>query len=166
MTFDTFIPPLEYRLGVGAMLLNKNKKVFVGNRLKNMDKEWENAWQMPQGGIDRGEDVIEALMRELQEEIGTNQVSIISESKDWLSYDLPEEIIPKFWGGKFKGQKQKWFLMQLNGGDDLINIFTDHQEFKEWKWVELEVLPDLIVSFKKDLYYKILNEFVPIIKYL
>lgn len=114
---------------------------------------------MPQGGIDDGEDASTAALRELEEEVGTCNVEIIAESKDWLNYDLPEHLIGKLWGGKYRGQTQRWFLMRFLGSDDEINIQTKHQEFSEWKWVSPSELPEVIVPFKRDLYQKILTEF-------
>ena len=114
---------------------------------------------MPQGGVDKGEDIRAAAMRELEEEIGTNNATIIAESKDWLNYDLPDELIGKVWNGKYRGQTQKWFLMRFNGQDSDINIETEHPEFLEWKWAEPKTLPDIIVPFKKQLYRQILEEF-------
>lgn len=142
------------------MLLNKEGKVFVGQRIDQISE----AWQMPQGGIDGGEEPKEAALRELKEEIGTNNVTILAETKDWLFYNLPEELISKMWNGKYKGQKQKWFLAEFNGSDDEINIKTAHQEFSEWKWVEPEKIPELIVEFKRNLYKKLLYEFAEHIK--
>jgi len=152
--------PQEFRLGVGIFLINSEGKVFVGQRL---DK-FSEAWQMPQGGIDEGEDPLQAVYRELEEEIGTSKATIIAQTPDWLSYDLPQELIPQFWGGKFRGQKQKWFLMKLDGPDELINIATEVPEFKEWKWLEPALLPSVIVDFKKDLYQNVLDQFSSYIK--
>jgi putative (di)nucleoside polyphosphate hydrolase len=136
------------------MVLNAQGLVFVGQRL---DKS-SDAWQMPQGGIDAGEEPREAALRELREEIGTDAVKIIASAPDWLSYDLPEALIPRFWGGKFLGQTQQWFLMRLLP-DAIINIHTDHQEFSDYRFVKPEELPDLAVSFKQALYRDILGIF-------
>jgi putative (di)nucleoside polyphosphate hydrolase len=154
MTNNTVLP---YRPGVGVMLLNATDQVFVARRI---DMRTE-AWQMPQGGIDAGESPRKAVMRELEEEIGTAKADIIAESQDWLYYDLPQELIPLVWGGKFRGQKQKWFLMRFTGKDSDINIDTAHPEFHEWKWVEPVLLPSLIVPFKQQLYSDLLHEFRP-----
>lgn len=147
-------PPTAYRPCVGMMVLNAQGLVFVGQRL---DKS-SDAWQMPQGGIDAGEEPREAALRELREEIGTDAVKIIASAPDWLSYDLPEALIPRFWGGKFLGQTQQWFLMRLLP-DAIINIHTDHQEFSDYRFVKPEELPDLAVSFKQALYRDILGIF-------
>lgn len=146
---------LPYRPCVGMMLLNKDKRVFVAKRIDMVAE----AWQMPQGGIDHGEDPQLTALRELEEEIGTNKAEIMAESKDWLTYDLPEELIPKLWGGKYRGQKQKWFAMRFLGADSDINIATKHPEFSQWKWVQAAELPGLIVPFKRALYERIVHEF-------
>ena len=139
------------------MLLNDDGKVFVAKRI-DMTSE---AWQMPQGGIDAGEDPRTACMRELMEEIGTDKATIIAESDGWLTYDLPTHLVPKLWGGKYRGQEQKWYLLRFTGTDADINIATDHAEFSEWKWAEMQSLPDLIVPFKKEMYAQIVALFSP-----
>ncbi len=146
---------LPYRPCVGIMLLNERGEVFVAKRIDSIAE----AWQMPQGGIDEGEDVQVAALRELEEEIGTNKVKIIAQSRDWLNYDLPADLVPKLWGGKYRGQTQKWFVMRFLGQDSDINIATAHPEFSEWKWVARDSLPDLIVPFKRDLYQQLVLEF-------
>jgi putative (di)nucleoside polyphosphate hydrolase len=146
---------LPYRIGVGAMLMNPHQKVFVAKRIDMVSE----AWQMPQGGIDAGETPEAAVMRELKEETGTDKATILAQSKGWLSYDLPEELVPKIWGGNYRGQKQKWFLMRFTGTDADINIHTPLPEFSEWKWVEMKRLPDVIVPFKRQLYLDIVREF-------
>lgn len=146
---------LPYRSGVGMMLLNTHGQVFVARRIDNTAE----AWQMPQGGVDEGEDARTAALRELKEEIGTDKVDIIAESGEWLTYDLPVDLIPKLWGGRYRGQKQKWFVMRFLGSDRDINIETAHPEFSQWKWVARETLPDLIVPFKRDLYQRLVEEF-------
>jgi putative (di)nucleoside polyphosphate hydrolase len=146
---------LTYRKCVGIMLLNKNKNVFVGQRIDNKS----DAWQMPQGGVEEGEDLKEAALRELKEEIGTNNVEIISQAKNWFEYDIPDFLIPKFWGGKFRGQTQMWFVAKFLGNDSEINLNTHTPEFLNWQWVEPKNLPNLIVTFKRDLYLKLLEEF-------
>jgi len=140
------------------MLINKNGKVFVAKRI---DTKAE-AWQMPQGGIDEGEDAKTAALREMMEEIGTNKAEIIGESAGWYSYDLPDNLIPTIWGGKFRGQRQKWFALRFLGEDADINIETDHPEFCEWQWAESNTLPDLIVPFKRELYANLVEEFSPL----
>ena len=146
---------LPYRSGVGIMLLNKRGLVFVAKRI-DMTSE---AWQMPQGGIDDGESPEVCAKRELEEETGVKDATIIAESKDWLTYDLPSELVPKLWKGQYRGQKQKWYVMLLKGGDELINIHTEEPEFSEWKWAKAHTLPDLIVPFKRDMYQALVDEF-------
>jgi len=142
-----------YRRGVGIMLLNQRNEVFVGQRA---DTQGE-AWQMPQGGIDEDEQPRSAAFRELREEIGTDKAQIIAESKAWLRYNLPPEL-RKRWNDRWRGQQQKWFVMRFQGSDADINIATEHPEFSAWRWVAIERLPDLIVSFKRQLYLDILVE--------
>ena len=148
----------RYRRGVGVMLLNSQGKVFVGARIDNTDE----AWQMPQGGIDEGDtDEWATALRELEEETGIppHLVERISATPERLKYDLPPELRPKLWGGKFKGQDQDWFLARFLGRDSDIDIDTDHPEFREWKWIEPRQLPQLIVPFKRGLYRRLLDEF-------
>jgi putative (di)nucleoside polyphosphate hydrolase len=144
-----------YRRGVGVVLLNGDGKVFVAQRI---DTE-ETAWQMPQGGIDKGEDPLEAALRELEEETGTNKAELIAETDDWLRYDLPDDLQSRVWKGKYRGQEQLWYLMRFTGTDADINIETDHPEFSEWKWADFHSLPDMIVGFKRDLYRQIVDAF-------
>jgi putative (di)nucleoside polyphosphate hydrolase len=146
-----------YRRGVGVMLLNSEGKVFVGARIDNPD----DAWQMPQGGIDEDEEPWSTALRELEEETGIapHLVERIALCPERLRYDLPEEWRPRLWGGKWLGQEQDWFLARFLGRDEDVNIATDHPEFREWRWVEAERLPDLIVPFKRDLYRRLLDEF-------
>jgi len=144
----------KYRPGVGIMLLNSQNKVFVGQRLDN-----PGAWQMPQGGIDEGEDIQKALFRELEEETGTNKAELIAEAKDWFFYDLPQGAISKFWNGKYIGQRQKWFLLKFTGQDSDININTVEPEFDKWHWEDAYNLVGLIVDFKRDMYKQVLEEF-------
>lgn len=150
---------LPYRPGVGIMLLNADGKVFVAKRI-DMTSE---AWQMPQGGIDPGEDPLETAYRELEEETGVphHAVELIAQTdaNSPLTYDLPEHLIPKLWGGKFRGQEQHWFAMRLIADDSVINIHTAHPEFSEWKWEALELLPEIIVPFKKEMYALIVDYF-------
>jgi putative (di)nucleoside polyphosphate hydrolase len=148
---------LPYRSNVGIMMVNKTGYIFVGQRLDNN----QDAWQMPQGGIDAGEDPETAAYRELLEETGVNQqnVRFLASSSRWLSYDLPEALIPTLWNGKFRGQKQKWFLFKFLGKDGDINIATEHPEFSKWKWISKENLLEEIVPFKKSVYENVLKEF-------
>jgi len=145
---------LPYRNGVGIMIFNDQKKIFVGKRIDNQE-----AWQMPQGGLDKDEDFETAAKRELYEETGIQSVRIVQSSKQEFIYDLPNHLLGKIWKGKYKGQKQKWFLMKFLGPDSEINISQKHPEFNEWKWVDLDELPRLIVPFKKKLYESIIKEF-------
>ena len=148
---------LPYRSNVGIMMVNEKGYVFVGQRLDNN----QNAWQMPQGGIDAGEDPETAAYRELLEETGVKKqdVRFVASSSQWLSYDLPEDLIPILWNGKFRGQKQKWFLFKFLGEDRDINIATEHPEFSKWKWIPKENLLKEIVPFKKSVYENVLKEF-------
>jgi putative (di)nucleoside polyphosphate hydrolase len=147
---------LRYRPAVGIMLLNRHGEVFVGHRI---DMPAMPAWQMPQGGVDPGETPRQAAMRELEEEIGTAKADILAESRVWLTYDLPVELAGGIWGGRYRGQRQKWFVMRFTGSDGDINLATEHPEFDAWQWVAPDRLPDLIVSFKRRLYIDILAEF-------
>lgn len=148
---------LPYRPCAGIMLVNRQGKIFVGQRLDTSSE----AWQMPQGGIDKGEDAEVAAMRELKEETGIDaeKVAILARSAEELVYDLPEDMIGRMWKGKFRGQRQTWFLMRFLGEDSDINIKTKHQEFRAWDWVDADQIVELIVPFKKKLYRDILTEF-------
>jgi putative (di)nucleoside polyphosphate hydrolase len=149
-----------YRPAVGIMLLNGANLVFVARRLDMVS----DAWQMPQGGIDEGEAPRDAALRELKEEIGTDKATIIAESRGWLRYDLPAELAGRAWGGRYRGQRQKWFALRFTGSDGDIDLATDHPEFSEWKWVPAETLPEFIIPFKRQLYLDILAEFAPLLK--
>ena len=151
---EAMVSSSEYRRGVGIMLLNDQNKVFVGRRADAQDE----AWQMPQGGIDDNEEPREAAFRELKEEIGTDKAQIIAESKHWRRYDLPPNF-RKRWNNRWRGQQQKWFVMRFQGVDSDINIAGEHPEFSAWKWVSIEQLADLIVSFKRQLYVDLVHEF-------
>ena len=144
-----------YRLGVGIVLFNTDKKVFVGKR-----KDTPDAWQFPQGGIDKGEEPLDAAWREMGEEIGTNNAQLIAQSSEWLGYDLPEDLANKSWGGKFRGQKQLWFAFRCTGTDADINLEVHTPEFSEWKWVDLAEVPNYIVPFKRPLYVQVVAEFL------
>jgi putative (di)nucleoside polyphosphate hydrolase len=157
MMLQTDIENLPYRANVGVMVLSKSGDVFVAQRLEH----YANAWQMPQGGIDPGEGPAEAALRELEEETGINssKVVILAETQNWIPYELPPDLIPKLWNGKYRGQKQKWFLMRFLGEDTDINIETEEPEFSSWKWIAPSALPDAIVPFKRDVYVAVLEAF-------
>ena len=145
---------LPLRIGVGIVVLNSKNKVFVGKRKDNpFDK-----WQMPQGGVDFNEPLMEAMRRELIEETSIKSIEVLKEFDQWLEYDLPEKLIGKIWKGKYRGQKQKWFVVKFLGHDSEININTKNPEFIDWQWVDIESLPDLIVLFKKHVYEQITME--------
>ena len=145
---------LPMRIGVGIIVLNKDNQVFVGKRKDNpLDH-----WQMPQGGVDKGEDFISAMKRELVEETSIKNIKILKELDKTYQYELPENLIGIIWKGKFRGQKQKWFITKFLGHDSEINLKTKHQEFIDWKWIEPKLLPEVIVNFKKDLYLNLLKE--------
>ena len=142
------------RKGVGIIVLNKNNYVFVGKRKDNPGDKW----QMPQGGVDDGEDYVTAMERELFEETSIKNIKIIKEIEKLQEYEFPESLVGIIWKGKFRGQIQKWFITRFIGQDNEINLNTKHQEFIEWKWVKPVELPEIIVEFKKSLYIKLLNE--------
>ncbi len=152
---------LPYRPGVGMMIINKEKRIFVAKRLDTKVQ----AWQMPQGGINLGETPSKAAIREMEEEIGTSLARIIAESKYWYSYDIPKFLIQKLWDGHYRGQRQKWFLIEFTGKDEDINLNTSFPEFTEWRWADLDELPDIIIPFKKRLYLEVINEFSSFFKY-
>jgi putative (di)nucleoside polyphosphate hydrolase len=145
---------LPMRIGVGIIILNNDNRVFVGKRIDNPG----NNWQMPQGGVNKGEDFIAAMKRELHEETSINNIKILKEIEKIYEYELPENLIGIIWKGKYRGQRQKWFITKFLGTDDEININTKKPEFISWKWIERKKLPEVIVSFKKDLYTKLLKE--------
>lgn len=151
------IAKLPYRRNVGIMLVNADNLVFVAQRIDNPGP----ALQMPQGGIDKGEDPRTAALRELEEETGVRAdlVTVVAETEEWITYDLPTELLHKLWGGKYRGQEQKWFLLRFHGSDSEINIETDHPEFSEWHWLPLEDVPERIVPFKKDVYQQVVAAF-------
>lgn len=149
------IARLPYRPCVGAMLVNHTSQIFVARR-NDMKSE---AWQMPQGGIDEGEDPRDAVFRELWEETGVESAEIIAETEGWLNYDLPAELIPKLWKGRYRGQRQKWFALRFLGDDSEIEIERPDAEFCAWKWAALEDLPQLIVPFKRALYQELVETF-------
>ena len=147
---------LPLRLGVGIIVLNKENKVFVGKRRDNPTDKW----QMPQGGVDSGEKLVNAMKRELKEETSIRSIEILKELEGWTEYELPDYLLGKIWRGKYRGQKQKWFIVRFLGRDEEINLKTTHPEFIEWQWLDIENLPSVIVHFKKKVYEKLL----PVIK--
>ncbi|QGX99899.1 RNA pyrophosphohydrolase [Roseovarius faecimaris] len=151
------IASLPYRPCAGVMLVNPANHVFVGQR---KDSQMP-AWQMPQGGIDPGEEPRAAALRELWEETGlpADMVTVEAETRDWLPYDLPHDLVPRIWKGRYRGQKQKWFLLRFHGADSDVNIKTAHPEFSEWRWLPHEELVAQIVPFKREVYARVLSEF-------
>ncbi len=145
---------LPLRIGVGIILLNQQNKVFVGKRKDNpIDK-----WQMPQGGVDKDENFESAMRRELNEETSIKSIVVLKELSEWYEYELPKNLLGIIWKGKFRGQKQKWFIVKFTGDEKEINLKTKKPEFIEWKWIPIEKLPEVIVDFKKDVYLKLLVE--------
>ena len=145
---------LPLRIGVGIVLLNKENKIFVGKRVDNP----ENYWQMPQGGVDKNEDYFQAAKRELQEETGIKSVKLIKELNEWLNYNLPKNLLGKIWGGKYRGQKQKWFIMKFIGKNEEINVKTKNPEFLDWKWIDASKISSIAVDFKVEMYKKLEKE--------
>ena len=145
---------LPMRLGVGIILLNKKNQIFVGKRKDNPGEKW----QMPQGGVENGEDFVTAMKRELFEETSVKNIEIIKEIEKMYVYELPKKLVGIIWKGKFRGQKQKWFITKFIGDENEINLKTKHPEFIEWKWVDADILPKIIVDFKKKLYQDLLKE--------
>ena len=148
------IHQLPMRTGVGIIVLNNNNQVFVGKRKDNPGDKW----QMPQGGVDKGEDFITAMRRELIEETSIKNIKILKEIQNMYEYELPNNLVGIIWKGKFRGQRQKWFITKFLGKDDEINLDTQHPEFIDWKWIDPKDLPEVIVDFKKELYLNLLKE--------
>ena len=142
---------LPLRIGVGIVLLNHENNIFVGKRIDNP----KNSWQMPQGGVDQNEDFLQAARRELEEETGIKSVKLIKKLDGWFKYDLPKYLLGKLWKGKYRGQKQKWFVMKFLGKSDEINVKTKNPEFFDWKWIKPSTLSGIAVNFKVDIYRKI-----------
>ena len=145
---------LPLRIGVGIVLLNHENKIFVGKRIDNP----ANSWQMPQGGVDKNEDLLQAAKRELEEETSIKTVRVIKELNEWQTYDLPKNLLGKLWKGRYRGQKQKWFIMRFLGKNDEINIKTERPEFLDWKWIKPSDLPTVAVDFKLNIYKKMAKE--------
>ena len=145
---------LPLRIGVGILLLNSENKVFVGKRIDNP----QSFWQMPQGGVDKNEDFLQAAKRELKEETGIKSVELIKELNDWLEYDLPKNLLGKIWEGKYRGQTQKWFIMRFLGKNEEINIKTKNPEFLDWQWINSSELPNISVNFKTNIYKRLEEE--------
>jgi len=150
---------LPYRPAAGMVLLNREGLVFVGKRID----QTQEAWQMPQGGIDNGEDPKTAALRELEEEIGTRNVAVLREHPDWLLYDLPPHLVGVVWEGKYRGQRLKWMAMRFLGNDREINVATEHAEFSEWKWLNSTEVLQLVVPFKREVYGKALAAFADLL---
>lgn len=156
------IAKLPYRACVGVMLINAKAEVFVGQR---RDRD-QDAWQMPQGGVDEGEHAEVAALRELEEETGVqpSSVSVVTQTDGWLPYDLPHDLVPRIWKGRFRGQEQKWFLLRFHGSDDEINLETEHPEFSHWRWLPVEELVANIVPFKREVYEAVVTAFRPYLR--
>ena len=145
---------MPLRKGVGVVLLNSENKVFVAKRIDNP----KNFWQMPQGGVDENEDYLNAAFRELKEETSIKNVHLIKEIDEMTTYELPRHLVGIIWRGKYRGQKQKWFLMKFRGKESEINLNTNHPEFLEWKWIDIDQITDVVVEFKLNVYKKIQEE--------
>ena len=145
---------LPLRIGVGAIVLNNKNKIFVGKRADIP----VNKWQMPQGGVNKGENLITAMKRELMEETSIQNIKVLKKIDKWFEYELPKDLLGIIWKGKFRGQKQRWFIVRFIGNESEINLKTKHPEFIEWKWIEIDELINVIVDFKKDVYKKLVIE--------
>lgn len=146
--------PARYRNGVGVVLLNRDGKVWAGERVGARGR-----WQLPQGGMLDGEDPLGAALRELREETGVASVELLAESRGWLSYDLPPDIAERMWDGRYRGQRQRWFLFRFLGDDREIDLDTHVREFSAWRWVDFDTLPELAIAFKRTLYEDLVREF-------
>lgn len=157
MSSSDAVDSLPYRPCVGVMLINPQGLIFAAQRIDSP----QPAWQMPQGGIDPGENPGVAAVRELEEEISVTPdlVAPLAETRDWVRYDIPKEMVPNIWGGKYRGQKQRWFLMRFLGHDDQINLETAHPEFSQWRWITADEMLTAIVPFKRDIYLQVISEF-------
>lgn len=144
-----------HRPCVGIVLMNSEKKVFTGRRVD--DPDWH--WQMPQGGIDAGETPLQAALRELEEETGTDKADLLAEMPDWVTYDLPPDIADRVWKGRYKGQKQRWFCLRFTGVDTDINIATEHPEFEDWRWMDLQETVEAVIPFKRGIYRQVADAF-------
>ncbi|MCF3630126.1 RNA pyrophosphohydrolase [Thalassospiraceae bacterium LMO-SO8] len=152
--------PRPYRLGVGVLLLNDASRVWLGERIRRTGQQMDYPWQLPQGGLDEGEDPRDAVFRELEEETGTAKAEIIAETPDWLTYDLPADVRDRVWKGRFRGQRQKWYALRFLGEDGDFDLNTHHKpEFSQWRWAPLADLPALVVPFKRGLYHDLLAAF-------
>ena len=157
---DAEIDALPYRRGVGIVLLNAASQVFVAQRIDSP----EPAWQMPQGGIDKGEEPLAAAWRELQEETGVKSAELLAETPGWLRYDLPRALVPNIWKGRYRGQEQKWYAFRFTGDDSEIVIDGEHAEFSEWRWADLLQAPQFIVGFKRPLYEDVVKAFAHLVR--
>jgi putative (di)nucleoside polyphosphate hydrolase len=155
--------PAGYRPNVGIMLIAPDRRVWIGQRHDRDPGAEQSGWQMPQGGIDKGESPVEAALRELEEEVGTDKAEVLRESREWFAYDLPRELAQSLWRGRFRGQAQKWVAMHFTGDDSDIDIATKHPEFRAWRWARASELPGLIVPFKRDVYRAVLTEFADLL---
>jgi len=145
---------LPLRTGVGIVLLNYKNNIFIGKRIDNT----KNSWQMPQGGVDKNENLFEAAKRELAEETSVKSIELIKELDKWLEYDLPKNLLGKIWNGKYRGQRQKWFIVKFMGKNNEINVKTKKPEFSDWKWISVSELPNIAINFKINIYKKIKEE--------
>ena len=145
---------LPLRVGVGVIVLNSKNLIFVGRRVDNP----VNMWQMPQGGVEKNEYLLSAMKRELYEETSIKSIEVLKELDKWLEYELPKNLLGKIWKGKFRGQKQKWFIARYTGDESEINVNTECPEFIDWKWIKMDELPNVAVDFKKQTYKKLLSE--------